>query len=412
MSSVLRTAAVLLVLAAPATAQAALFPVAVESATRTTTAGDTIAYDLYVPRADPGLPAPPWPAVVLNHGFARDKRSHAQNARFLAERGLVTLVPNLVSLLGGEAAQLRNVANTVDHMAWLRARSVAPGDSLRGLVDPLRVGLAGHSAGGAVAFEAAWEQERSSGIPASALVLLDAVPWARTLARAADVGPLFAVNLRAEPSACNAFASNLGLLDAAGFPVDDVRLAGTNHCDPESPSDFLCALACGAATPRGTSLYQELLYLFLRDALRAPEVAPGPGFRERVAGLEAQGEVVREAYGPAASLRLKVNGQDPPSSVVGASGRLRLSLDVIAPGYGKAVDWYLAAVAGEAVLWFTATGLSTTPAPAYRGPAVPLPDAVLVDTPLAAGQVVSFVVALADGTEIVASDVVTAFGTP
>jgi len=249
------------------------------------------------------------------------------------------------------------------------------------------------------------------GIPASALVLLDAVPWARTLARAADVGPLFAVNLRAEPSACNAFASNLGLLDAAGFPVDDVRLAGTNHCDPESPSDFLCALACGAATQRGTSLYQELLYLFLRDALRAPEVAPGPGFRERVAGLEAQGEVVREAYGPAASLRLKVNGQDPPSSVVGASGRLRLSLDVIAPGYGKAVDWYLAAVAGEAVLWFTATGLSTTPAPAYGDRPSPARRRPRRHTPRrGTGRVVRG--GARRRTEIVASDVVTAFGTP
>ena len=412
MGSLLRAAALLSLLAASATVEAALFPVAVESATRRTAAGDTIAYDLYMPQSGPGLPAPPWPAVVLNHGFARDKRYHAQNARYLAERGIVTLVPNLVSLLGGEPAQLRNIANTVDHMAWLRARSVATGDTLRGLVNPLRIGLAGHSAGGAVAFEAAWEQERSSGIPASALVLLDAVPWARTVARAADLGPVFAVSLRAEPSACNGFASGLGVLDAIGFPLDDVRLAGTNHCDPENPSDVLCALACGAATPRGTGLYQELLYLFLRDALRAPAVAPGPSFRARVAALEAQGEAVREAYGPAASLRLKVNGQDPPSGVVGAPGRLRLSLDVIAPGDGPAVDWYLAAVAGETVLWFTATGLSTTPAPAYRGPAVPVPDAVLSDTPLSAGQVVSFVVALVDGTELVASDVVTAVGTP
>ena len=133
----LRPAACLWLLVASAPAQAALFPLAVESATRRTAAGDTIAYDLYVPQAVDGLPAPPWPAVVLNHGFARDKRYHARNARYLAERGIVALVPNLVSLLGGEAAQLRNVANTVDHMAWLRARSTTPGDRLRGLVDPL-----------------------------------------------------------------------------------------------------------------------------------------------------------------------------------------------------------------------------------------------------------------------------------
>jgi hypothetical protein len=107
-----------------------------------------------------------------------------------------------------------------------------------------------------------------------------------------------------------------------------------------------------------------------------------------------------------------VNGQDPPPGVVGAPGCLRLSLDVIAPGDGPAVDWYLAAVAGDTVLWFTASGVGTTPAPVYRGPAVPVPDAVLLDTPLAPGQAVSFVVALVDGTELVAWDVVTALGTP
>jgi hypothetical protein len=407
-----RTAASLCLLFAAAPVRAALFPVAVESATRRTTAGDTIAYDLYVPEARPGLPAPPWPAVVLNHGFARDKRYHARNARYLAERGIVALVPNLVSLLGGEAAQLRNVENTVDHMAWLRARSATPGDRLRGLVDPLRIGLAGHSAGGAVAFEAAWQQERSSGIPASGLVLLDAVPWARTLARAADLGPLFAVSLRAEPSACNAFASNLGLLDAVTFPADDVRLVATTHCDPESPSDGLCSLACGAATPRGQGLYQELLYLFLREALRAPVVEAGGSFRERVAALESQGEAVREAYGPPASLRLKVNGQDPPSGVVGFNGRLRLSLDVVASGDGPAVDWYLAAIAGEQVVWFTPGGPSSAPAPAYTGPAAPVRDAVLVESSLAPGKTLSFLVALVDGTGPVAYDVVTAAAAP
>ena len=408
----LRSVVALCLLAVIVPAQAAFFTVAVESTTRRTAAGDTIAYDLYIPEAAQGLPAPPWPAVVLNHGFARDKRYHAQNARYLAERGIIALVPNLVSLLGGEAAQLRNIENTVDHMSWLRARSGTPGDRLRGLVDPLRIGLAGHSAGGAVAFEAAWLQERRSGIPASGLVLLDAVPWARTLARAADLGPLFAVNLRAEPSACNAFAANLGLLDAVTFPADDVRLVATTHCDPENPSDFLCSLACGAASPRGAGLYQELLYLSLRESLGAPVVGNGGSFRARVDTLVSEGDAVREAYGPPASLRLKVNGQDPPSGVVGISGRLRLSLDVVAHPGGPTVDWYLAAIAGNQVVWFTAAGPSATPAPAYTGAAGPVRDAVLADWSPAPGSTVSFLMVLVDGSALVASDVVTATSAP
>ena len=412
MVAALRSVTLLALLGAGAISEAALFPVTIESAVRRTAFGDTIAYDLYVPQAGPGLPAPPWPAVVLNHGFGRDKRYHAQNATFLAERGIVTLVPNLVSLLGGESAQLRNVANTVDHMAWLRTRSASPGDSLRGLVDPLRIGLAGHSAGGAVAFEAAWDQERTAGIPASALVLLDAVPWDRTVERAPGLGALFAVNLRSEPSACNALGSSRKLPPAVAFPLDDVHIVGATHCDPENPSDSLCAVACGAATPRRTGLYQELLYAFLRDVLRAPAVEPGPSFGERVATLEAEGEVVRSAYGPAASLRLKVNGQDPPSGVVGVPTRLRLSLDVIARVGARVVDRYVAAHAGESVVWLTPSGPTTTRTPADHGPVAPVADTVLLEAPLAPGQVVSFVVTLVDGTTILAYDGVTATGRP
>jgi len=117
------------------------------------------------------------------------------------------------------------------------------------------------------------------GIPASALVLLDAVPWTRTLARAAGLGPLFAVNLRAEPSACNAFGSNLGLLDAVSFPVDDVRLAGTNHCDPENPSDVPLRAGLRRGHPaRHRPLPGAALPLPARRA-PGPAVVAGPGFR-------------------------------------------------------------------------------------------------------------------------------------
>jgi hypothetical protein len=238
------------------------------------------------------------------------------------------------------------------------------------------------------------------------------VPWARTQARAADLGPLFAVNLRAEPSACNAFAANLGLLDAVTVPADDVRLVATTHCDPENPSDFLCSLACGAASARGAGLYQELLYLSLREALGAPVVGNGSSFRARVDTLVSEGNAVREAYGPPASLRLKVNGQDPPSGLVGFSGRLRLSLDVVAPAGGPAVDWYLAAVAGGQVVWCTAGGPSATPAPAYTGAAGPVRDAVLADWSPAPGSTLSFLVVLVNGSTIVAADVVTATAAP
>jgi predicted dienelactone hydrolase len=122
--------------------------VQIESGTRTTSAGDTIAYDLFVPVASEQPPQPPWPAVVLNHGFARSKETQYNNALYMAQRGIVVLTPNQVSLLTGEQGQLRNIANTVDHVQWLNDRTADPSDPLAGQIDSNRIGLAGHSAGG------------------------------------------------------------------------------------------------------------------------------------------------------------------------------------------------------------------------------------------------------------------------
>lgn len=405
MSSRVRLAAVVVAwgLCAPL-ASAQVFEVTVETGTRQTTGGDSISYDLYIPEATPSLPAPPWPGLVLNHGFARDKRYHADTARFLAERGIVVLVPNLVSLLGGEAAQLRAVADTVDNAAWLRTRGVTPGDTLFGRLDPGRVGLAGHSAGGAIALEAAWVQERSTGIPVAALVLLDAVPWPRTLQRAATLRPIFAVSLRSDPSACNAFGSGLGIVDAVSFPMDDVLVVQSTHCDPEAPSGLACAVACGPPTVRGRSLYRTLLYAFLREFLQAPALGATTTFRQTVASLEEEGQVISESYGPPLSLRLTVNGRD---RAVRPSSRVRLSLDVVAGPLSSCLDWYLAARVAGKTLWLTPQGFSVKRKPAIRGQARPLPDVVLLDTTLPPGAVVTFAVSATDGAHAVAADAIT-----
>lgn len=247
------------------------FDVAVESGRRPTSRGDGIPYDLYVPRPSSALPGPPWPAVVLDHGFARSKGRHASTSRFLAERGVVVLVANLVSLLGGESAQLANVANTRDHVAWLRARSASPGDSLFGLVDPERVALAGHSAGGAVAFEAA-----ADGIQAKAVVLLDAVPWPRTIESARRMAATRILSLRSEPSACNAHGSVRKLLAHLGFESDDVRIVGGTHCDAEDPTDGFCRLFCGGTSDEARAAYLRLFYLYVRDALDVPPLEDAP----------------------------------------------------------------------------------------------------------------------------------------
>jgi pimeloyl-ACP methyl ester carboxylesterase len=248
-----------------------LFRVAVETGRRSTARGDKVAYDLYVPQAAAGLPVPPWPAVVLDHGFARSKDRHSTTARFLAERGIAVLVANLVSLLGGESAQLANVTNTRDHLVWLKARSAALGDPLFGLVDPERIALAGHSAGGAVVFEAAAGEAR-----VRAVILLDAVPWPRTIVAAGGMTDMRLLSLRSEPSACNAQGSVKRLLANLSFASDDVRIVGGTHCDAEDPTNGSCRLFCGGTSDETRAVYRRLFFLFVTDALDVPPVEAMP----------------------------------------------------------------------------------------------------------------------------------------
>jgi pimeloyl-ACP methyl ester carboxylesterase len=268
-------------------AAAAVFPLSVESGRRTTFTGEAVNFDLYVPQVAAGQRVP---AVLLIHGFARSKAQHEVNARYLAERGMVVMTPNLTSTLG-EDGQYRNALNMVDLLYWMLVRSFTPGDTLAGRIDPARFGLAGHSAGGAVAFEAATIAQ-SIGLQVRALNLLDAVPWTRTNALAPTLSPLGFSSLRSEPSACNANGSVTGLLGSLRFAAEDVRIAGATHCDPENPSDFLCRLVCGGGSSARQTTYQRLMYLFLRDTFAIPEVAgETQTYRGLLAALRASGAV-------------------------------------------------------------------------------------------------------------------------
>lgn len=277
---------------------AGLYEVSIELGRRPSVSGGTLLYDLFIPQPDPALAPPPWPAVVLTHGFARDRTRHRHNAMYLAQRGVVVLAPDMASLLGGEAAQLRCIADLVSNVAWLAERSADAGDALSGLVDPTRIGLAGHSAGGAVSFEAAIDA-RNTAAPVAAVCLLDAVPWDRTIARAADLPAVPFASWRSEQDACNADGSARILLGRLTFPTEDVLIVGASHCDPENPSDVLCALACGRSTPQRQALYQQFLYLFFRDALQAPPVPSEPAsYAAALDEAAASGVIVRTPVFP------------------------------------------------------------------------------------------------------------------
>jgi pimeloyl-ACP methyl ester carboxylesterase len=178
--------------------------------------------------------------AIFLHGFAGNRTHLAPHAAGLAARGAKALAPDLTSLTEGgtlreiwvdhsvRSAQERNVQHVVAHAAWLGVK---------------KLGLVGHSAGGAVALEAAVALQ-SAGTPAAVLVLIDAVPWAQTIELAAglDLGQTMVVSIRCAPSAWNKkgnVAEALARVPIAGHHTGrliDLQLPGARHGDAMPPS--------------------------------------------------------------------------------------------------------------------------------------------------------------------------------
>ncbi len=279
----------------PAFACAALFEVRLEEGERPVGKKDSVAYSLFVPVEGPDLPRPPWPAVILLHGFTRNHEVHWKNANYMAQRGMVVLTPDDPNLSRGNFPNSQSHKSIVEDIRWLSERSATNGDSLEGLVDPGRIGLAGHSMGGSVVFEAA-VKARSQHVPAAALCLLDAYPLGSTLQKARSLKILPFASLRSEPGVCNHDGKVTVLLDRLRFEVEDVRIVGAGHCDAENPTDLACSVPCGDRShEEQTGIYQRLMYLFFQGALDVPSVERNPETYEALLEtLEAEGSAVRQ----------------------------------------------------------------------------------------------------------------------
>ena len=107
----------------------------------------------------------------------------------------------------------------------------------------------------------------------AALILLDPVPWARTLEAARQLPPLPVLLLAAPPSGCNADGAGASLLAALTFPVETATIPGASHCDFEDPSDGLCRLVCGADDPARRAAITARVTSFLNGLADAAPVS-------------------------------------------------------------------------------------------------------------------------------------------
>ena len=188
-------------------------------------------------------------AAILSHGFTRSRRTLAGHAQALADAGVLALTPDLPC--------------TFDFRCNARALTALVGILRAGGtfgVPVERVMLVGFSAGGLSSLLAA----HTPGVVG--YVGLD--PFDRTqpdgveplgLAAAARLGTEVLL-LRAPPSRCNAEAVAAPWAGALPALWRDELIAGASHCDFESPTDWMCRLACGHTDPaRQQQVRQGLL---------------------------------------------------------------------------------------------------------------------------------------------------------
>jgi dienelactone hydrolase len=177
-------------------------------------------------------------AAILSHGFTRTRQTLAGHAQALADAGVLALTPDLPC--------------TFDFRCNARALAALVGSLRAGGVfgGPVeRVMLVGFSAGGLSSLLAA----DTPGVVG--YVGLD--PFDRAMSGETERLGLTearrlrteALLLRAPPSRCNAEA--VAAPWGAALPVlwRDELIADASHCDFESPTDWMCRLACGEADP-------------------------------------------------------------------------------------------------------------------------------------------------------------------
>jgi dienelactone hydrolase len=212
-------------------------------------AGRSVPVDVYRPAEGVAVRG----AVVLSHGFTRSRTTMGGHAAALAEAGVVAVTPDLPFTFDFHG----NGRGLSELVARLRAGSAqAPAVE--------RVVLVGFSAGGLSSLLAA----TTPGVVG--YIGLD--PFDRTLPddggaigrAAAPRMTTEALLLRAPPSRCNADAVAAPWAQLLPKLVSDRVIDGASHCDFESPTDWMCRLACGAPDPARQRLVRDTLM----DAVR------------------------------------------------------------------------------------------------------------------------------------------------
>jgi dienelactone hydrolase len=214
---------------------------------------------LVVPRAEGRHPL-----IVASHGFSANSSNQVGWARHFASHGFVVAVPNFP---GGLSPN--HVRNGEIIAAIVRALPTAE-TAAKGKVDPDRIGLEGHSAGGLATALAA------AAIQPGATVLFDPVDngGRGEAAQPRICGAI--LSIFAKPSSCNNNTGWFAFRAEAMGEVASFRVKGATHCDGENLPRGLCGTTCGgAANAARQALHARYATAFFRAHLMADAEAAG-----------------------------------------------------------------------------------------------------------------------------------------
>jgi pimeloyl-ACP methyl ester carboxylesterase len=195
--------------------------------------GCMLVYRLYRPQGEDTRDL-----VVLGHGFLRTQDRMADLARHLADAGVATVTLDFCNARLWDGRHVRNGFDMIKVADALEAR---------------RVVYTGFSAGGLAALVAGRNDPRTVGVVT--LDLVDADRIGEKMAAGLD-RPL--IGLVGDPSPCNANNNGLAVFAASAEAAFE-RVSGAEHCDFESPTDWLCRLICRRQAPNASSPRRDIM---------------------------------------------------------------------------------------------------------------------------------------------------------
>lgn len=220
-------------------------------------AGKTVKVDCFFPQTDGAARA-----VIVAHGFSRNRKTMAGWGCWLAQEGFLAVVPDL-PYWADHAGNARALAEL---LTQVQAGELYP---------PLRVtsqaALVGFSAGGWSSLLVA-----AGNTNVGCWVGLDPVGMGRQTQEAAAKLAIPCFVLRAEPAPWNAHGNARELF--AGLPGPAVSLVVRNatHVDAENPTSRAAEWACGKSDPGRRAAFGR----YLRASLRAGLLGDGAALQE------------------------------------------------------------------------------------------------------------------------------------